>query len=294
MIDMSHLAPTRGVQPLGFEGKWHAIDFQPDLTVPQRFVIGVALSQNGRLTHFRVAEEAPKLKCFYAQRFSKEVWGWLRNSLLAELQAGKGSSISQMESSSPQIVIGDGSYTSASDADAALARVFARIVTVVHSDKKTNAKGVSQDTLRVNMAGLLKVKMNTRFEQICQPDGGLQITDAGTVHTFDIGYDDNKTAASIVSGCYAGLDTAQLNVMTAVNDLYTFLRIRKRDQIGIAVLTPSTDLLPAETVKIWQDWWGHFSYKLRESELVLLAESDTTAGLADQVVDWYKDPIPQG
>src|SRR3989475_5191188 len=35
--------------------------------VPQTFVIGVALSEKGRLVDFRVAEDASRLKCFYGR-----------------------------------------------------------------------------------------------------------------------------------------------------------------------------------------------------------------------------------
>ena len=94
MIDLRQLAKTHQAQyNKRFEGQWHAIDFQPDLTAPQCFTIGVALSQKGKLMHFRVAEEAPKLKCFYPQRFSKEVWQWLRQELLAELTHGRGTAL---------------------------------------------------------------------------------------------------------------------------------------------------------------------------------------------------------
>lgn len=290
MIDLRHLAPpAKGGQPPGFEGKWHAIEFQPDLTVPQRFVIGVALSHKGKLSHFRVAQEAPRLKCFYAHRFSKDVWEWMRSTLMAELAASKGEAVSKLESTSPQINLGEGFYASASDADTALSRTFDRIVTVVRGERKANNKGIAQDALRLQVAGLLKAKMSTRYETISQPDGGLQISDNGTVHWFDIGYDDHVTAASVVSGCYVSLDTAQLNVMTAMNDLNMFLRIRKRDQIGIAVLTPSPQTLPTEAVQMWQDWWSHFSYKLRKSDLVLLAESTSAVELADKVFDWYPE-----
>jgi hypothetical protein len=290
MIDLSHLAPhTEALSP-GFEGKWHAIEFQPDLTVPQRFVIGAALSCRGKISHFRVAAEAPKLKCFYAQRFSKEVWGWMRNELIAELRASTGATVAKFTSASPQITLGEGFYASASNADIALARVFERIVTVVANQKAPRVQGVAQADLRLRVSNLLKQAMSSRYESVSQPEGGLLIKDAGSVHTFDIGYDDNITAASVVSASYASLDTARLNVMTAMNDLYTFLKIRKREQIGIAVLTPSTDVLPGETVRVWQDWWQHTSYKLRESELVLLAEADTAESLADQVSDWYPEP----
>jgi hypothetical protein len=289
MIDLSHLVPTAADHSSAFECKWHAIDFQPDLTVPQRFVIGAALSHNGKLTHFRIAEDAPKLKCFYAQRFSREVWSWMREQLMAELAESKGSAIAKFSSASPQIALGEGFYTSGSDANAALSRTFERIVTVVGGDKKKRDRGITQGELRTHVGRILRMTMSTRYEALAMPEGGLQILDQGQTHTFDIGFDDNVTASSVVSACYASLDTARLNIMTAMHDLYTFLKIRSRDQIGIAILAPSTSTLSSESVKLWQDWWGHESYKIRESKLVLLAESDNAEELADKVSDWYPD-----
>lgn len=288
MIDISHLAPSSAYSGT-FEGKWHAIDFQPDLSVPQRFVIGAALSRNGKLTHFRIAEDAPKLKCFYAQRFSREVWAWMRDQLTAELAEAKGQVIAKFNSVSPQISIGEGFYSSGSDADAALSRTFERIVTVIGGDKKKRDRGITQSELRTHVGRILRTSMSTRYESLAMPEGGLQITDNGQTHTFDIGYDDTKTASSVVSACYASLDTARLNIMTSLHDLYTFLKIREREQIGLAVLTPSTNTLSGEAVKLWQDWWRHESYKLKESNLVLYAESDNAEELADQVSDWYDE-----
>jgi hypothetical protein len=289
MIDVSHLSLASEHVDV-FEGKWHSVDFQPDLTVPQRFVIGVALSRKGKLTHFRIAEDAPKLKCFYGQRYSREVWSWMRDQLTAELAEVKGQTVANFRSVSPQVTIGEGYYASGSDADATLSRTFGRIVTVVGGEKKKRDRGVSQSELRAEIGRILRISMNTRYESLAMPEGGLQINDNGQIHTFDIGYDDNKTASSVVSACYANLDTARLNIMTALHDLYTFIRIRERDQIGLAVLTPSPDNLSGETVKLWQDWWRHESYKLKESHLVLCAESDNTEELANQVSDWYPDP----
>lgn len=291
MIDVSHLSLS-SVHSEVFEGKWHAIDFQPDLTVPQRFVIGAALSRNGKLINFRIAEDAPKLKCFYAQRYSREVWSWMRDQLTAELAEVKGQTIGDFRSVSPQILIGEGYYASGSDADAALNRTFGRIVTVVSGEKKKRDRGISQSELRTEVGRILRTTMSTRFESLAMPEGGLQINDNGQIHTFDIGYDDNKTASSVVSACYASLDTARLNIMTSLHDLYTFLKIRERDQIGLAVLTPSTDTLSGEAVKLWQDWWRHESYKLKESNLVLYAESDNAEELAHQVSDWYPEQEP--
>ena len=289
MINVEHLRLDIAGHRQGFEGKWHAINFQPDLAVPQRFVIGAALSRNGKLTHFRIAEDAPKLKCFYALRFSREVWSWMSEQLTAELAKCKGNAIAKFSSTSPQIVIGEGFYASGSDADATLSRTFDRIVTVVGGEKKKRDRGVTQSELRNNVGRILRTAMSTRYEQLAIPDSGLQITDNGQTHTFDIGYDDRVTASSVVSACYASLDTARLNIMTAMHDLYTFLKIRNRDQIGIAILAPSTATLSGEAVKVWQDWWTHESYKLRESKLILLAESDNAEELADKVSDWYPD-----
>src|SRR5256885_5719172 len=85
-------------------------DWSSDVCSSDLFVIGVALSEKGRLVDFRVAEDASRLKCFYGKRFSNETWGWLRNELLADLKANKGNGIAKYESPSPQISFGIGHY----------------------------------------------------------------------------------------------------------------------------------------------------------------------------------------
>ncbi len=136
------------------------------------------------------------------------------------------------------------------------------------------------------MARILKPRLSTRFDPIHQPSG-LLIKERDVIHTFDVTYDDSVTASTVVSACYAQPENGQLNVMQALSDLYTFHRIRKREQIGLAVLLPSQELLPRESVRAWTAWWQEQSYKLRESELVLLAESTSVEQLADQLADWY-------
>jgi hypothetical protein len=66
-----------------------------------------------------------------------------------------------------------------------------------------------------------------------------------------------------------------------------FKAIRPREQLGIAVLMPSTEFFPKATVDAWGEWWSEESYKLRESKYILIAESDKVEILADQVLDWY-------
>lgn len=288
MIDLEYLSTLVGdADKPGFEGHWHAIELQPDLAVPQRFVIGVALSRNGKLDTYRLAEEAPRLKCFYEKRFSLDVWRFLRSELDSELKLHRGKPTKRYQSSSPQVSLGNGHFVSGISTDSALNRTFERIVTVVGKDRKPRATGINQAELRAAVGRWLKSSMSTRYEEIAQPEGGILIRHQDVLHQFDIGLDDHRTASSVISGCNAGMELSKLNVLTAWNDLNAFAKIRERDQIGIAVLQPTTQNIPAETVKAWSAWWADFTYKLKESSHVLLAEDTTPEGLALQVSHWY-------
>jgi len=289
MIDLSQLAQAPDAVAPGFEGKWHAIEFQPELHVPQFFVIGVAISRAGKLVNFRIAEQASRLECFYGDRFSKDTWGWLRGELTADLQSAKSAAFSRYESASPQIRIGQGHYVSGSDANAVLSRAFERVVTVTAFDRKPRNQGITQPALRLQMAQLMKMRLSTQYEAISQPEGGLQIKDGDRFRTFDITYDDQATASSVVSACYLDLKTACYNVVSAFADLEMFHKVRTRKQVGLAVLLPSTTYMPTTNVVIWHKWWENFSGKLRDSHLVLLAESERPEELAEQVQDWYVD-----
>ncbi|GAB2482351.1 hypothetical protein GCM10027082_36400 [Comamonas humi] len=289
MIDLGALANSVDSEAPGFVGKWHTIEFQPELDVPQSFVIGVALSAKGRLLGFRVAEDATRLKCFYGNRFSQETWGWLRNELLIDLQRAKDFAIARYESSSPQIRFGQGQYASGTDHLSVLARTFDRVVTVTKLEPKPRSAGVPQLELRAQLADLLKVRLGVLFESVHQDGDFYRLMDGDAVHTFDVNYDDSKIASSIVSASYVSLEKAQLNFSTSMSDLVMFNRLRPREQLGIAILVPSANTLPRASVYAWEKWWDNMSYKLKESDLMLLAESERPEELAEMMQNWYMD-----
>lgn len=272
---------------VGFEGHWHSIKFQPDLSVPQEFVIGAVLSRKGKVVAYRIATEAPRLKCFYMDRFSKTAWKFLYDEVAREFEFALGSAPSKFRSSSPQISLSAGSYASGISQDSVLSRAFERIVTVTAHQRKVRASGVTQAELRTSVSRILKLGMSSRYEQISLGENGLRIKDGDRFRSFDITYDNNKVASSVVSASYANIEASSLNVYKAIHDLTMFKAIRSREQLGIAVLIPSTDYFPKATVDVWSEWWAEESYKLRESKSVLIAESDQVEVLADQVMDWY-------
>lgn len=287
MINLSELASSIASETLGFEGKWHTIEFQPVLDVPQRFVIGVALSSKGRLREFRIAEDASRLKCFYGDAFGSSTWKWLRDALISDLQQARGSSVAKHQSASPQISLGEGFYVSGSDELSVLSRTFARVVTVSRIETKPRVMGLPQLELRKQVSRMLKVKLGTQFEAVHQ-EHGIQIKEADHVYTFDVNYDDHKVASSVVSASYSDLTSARLNIQTCFSDLMTFRQLRAREQLGLAVLLPSAQAFPKTTVLAWQSWWDEMSYKLRESKLMLFAESERPEELSEMMTYWYQ------
>lgn len=290
MINLLHFASDApATDASAYQGHWHAIEFQPDLSVPQHFVIGVALTTRGKLSHYRIASEAPRLKCFYEQRYDHNVWKWLTAELINELERAKKLPAKQFTSASPQVRLGAAHYVAASDPDSALNRTFDRVVTVIQKSRPPRNQGITQAQLRETVANRLKLTWKNRYESIAQSEAGLLIRHEDQVHLFDVSFDDAVTASSVVSGCNAGLHTSQLNVYKAWTDLEALARIRNRDQIGLAVLTPTEEMVGGQAVLAWQAFWNDFSYKLRESSKVLLAEDPTPEGLALQISHWYPE-----
>lgn len=288
MINLSELAASVASEAPGFEGKWHTIEFQPVLEVPQRFVIGVVLSSKGRLREFRIAEDASRLKCFYGEGFSSGTWKWLREALAADLEQAKGSAAAKHQSASPQISLGEGFYVSGADALSVLSRTFARVVTVSRIEAKPRTMGLPQQELRKQVSRMLKLRLGTQFEAVHQ-EHGIQIKEAGHVYTFDVNYDDLKVASSVVSASYSDLTSARLNIQTCFSDLMMFSKLRPREQLGLAVLLPSSDTFPKATVSAWKSWWDEMSYKLKESNLMLFAESERPEELSEMMTDWYQE-----
>lgn len=116
-----------------FEGRWHTIEYQPDLSVPQHFIIGVALSTGGVLTHFSLARHAENLRRFYGDRLHESTWTLLVSELSSELKAALGTRPSRFESRSPQVRLGEAFFIAGDSAEEALQRTFARVVVVEDS-----------------------------------------------------------------------------------------------------------------------------------------------------------------
>jgi hypothetical protein len=113
---------------VGYEGLWHTITFQPDLLTPQSFVIGVGLSSQGRLTHFRITHDLSKLKSIYESRSEDCEWDWLLKRLEEELYQAVADRCETFSSSSPQIHFSGGHFIAGDDASSALNRTFERVV----------------------------------------------------------------------------------------------------------------------------------------------------------------------
>jgi transcriptional regulator with XRE-family HTH domain len=107
-------------------------------------------------------------------------------------------------------------------------------------------------------------------------------------HVFDVTHDDGRLATTVVSACYANLDTAQANVYRATADLFRYRAKRPRQQLGLAVLQPTAqDAMPAETRAAWRAWWAEESYKFKQSDDVLVADPASADGIALALADWY-------
>jgi hypothetical protein len=124
----SIVANVVGCEDVVYEGQWHAITFQPDLSSPQSFVIGVGLTSEGRLTHFRVTHDLSKLKCIYESRFEGCEWDWLLMRLEKELYQAVSDRCEAFSSSSPQIHFSGGHFIADDNANSALNRTFERVV----------------------------------------------------------------------------------------------------------------------------------------------------------------------
>jgi hypothetical protein len=273
-----------------FVGHWHAIELQPEIEVPQRFVIGAAVSRNGKLVAWRLASEAPRLKCFYGQRYSVTTWQWMLQQLERDLAQAKGELISRFTSRSPQVCVGAGMHTSASSAEIALGRAFDRIVTVLNpQERKRSVQGIAQDDLREQVNEQLKLQWGLRFSRIAQESGRVVIKDGGEFHSFDVTHDDGQTATTVVSACYGTLETAKLNLMSATADLMRFREMNYRKQVGLAVLQPTSIGLPDDRLKAWMDFWHEETYKYKRADDFLIAEPIDVDGTVKTLVDWYPE-----
>lgn len=291
---MSHIAlPAMALQRAApvFRGRWYSIEYQPDIFSPQRYVIGAAILEEGGPWHARILESTRFFRFVYGQDFSENEYELIR-SIIFDLLESKPESDSNEKTislGSPQIILSKGGSTSGPSADAALTRIFDRIVAIRRDSNKRVFSPMENRDVKKNVLSELRRIANLDFERITVESAQLQVI-GGKKYSYDIDLLTSQAAGSIVSAWYSSADRILGNLLRASIDVQSFARIRNIPQIGLYVLKPDEPHgIAARTWSEIEESYAEETEKLEQAGVRVMSSPEASA-LAQDAYEWLTNP----
>ncbi len=239
---LAHLRPHLAkVSAAAFEGRWVTVELQPDLFVPQRFSIGVAVAgQNGELA-YRLLSDVARFECIYG----KTIGTYLREMVAsAEATLSRASrSATPLEAitfESENLGLSIPWTTSGRSAAQILARLFDDVVPMGAPREKVQREFVGIDTEQARrlVEQELKRIAGIRYEQIVVDPHHIISDEIGAgLHVLDFNLRPPTGAGNVLSAVYRAPNTIELNLLRASRDLSTYGRIKDVKDLALFILT---------------------------------------------------------
>lgn len=275
-----------------FSGSWSAVEIQPDIFSPQKFIIGVAVQPDGNRLQFKLMDEFKKFDCVYGDRFPqsiiRELFSYAEHTLRKAVQ--NKTSLTQINFDTEHLALSPPLFTSGNDCEVTVERLYSEIVAMAPQPTKKVNEFESIDTPKVrNLVNQeLKKIANLDFEKIVLSESnGMLYEDANnqSKHYLDFNLLTKKACGSVVSAVYKTTASIEMNLLRSTRDLTTFSRIKKLDNAGVFLLLPNKDLLQPKEYKHIDDLINEQSWKL-ERDGFRVVGLDSYNGLAKEIYDW--------
>lgn len=291
--DLDHLSQMAVTPPkASFAGAWTTIELQPDIFVPQRFTVGVAVQAPGGRLHFKLLDDFKKFECVYQgqfpQRSARELLAHAEETLRAAVQAK--TQIPEIFFETNCLSLAAPSYTSGEDQETTVERLFNEVVVMSPIDDKKPREFESIDTPRARKLVNIELKKIAQmdYEKIVRPDDqGLLLDYDGAKHFLDLNLLTAKACGSVTSAVYKTAQSVELNLLKTSRDLTTYSRVRQMDDIGLFLLLPETSSLESKDFRKITEVIDEHEWKLERDgfQVVSLA---SPAALAAEIYEWAR------
>jgi hypothetical protein len=239
---LAHLRPHLAKVPAAvFEGRWVTVELQPDLFVPQRFSIGVAVAgANGELL-YRLIPDASRFECVYSKAMSaivREMVASAEATLSRAVRAAK--PLEEISFESENLSLSTPWTTSGRSAEQILTRLFNDVVPMGAPREKVQREFVSIDTEQARhlVEQELKKIAGLRYEQIVVDPRHVIPDEIGSgLHVLDFNLRPPKGAGNVLSAVYRTPTIIELNLLRSSRDLSTYGRIRDVKDLALFILT---------------------------------------------------------
>lgn len=291
--DVDHLSQMAVAPPkASFEGAWTTIELQPDIFVPQRFTVGVAVQSPGGRLHFKLLDDFKKFECVYGgqfpQRSARELLAYAEETLRAAVQAK--TQIPEILFETNCLSLAVPSYTSGEDQETTVERLFEEVVVMAPTQERKPREFISIDTPRARklVNAELKKIAQMDYEKIVRPDDqGLLLDYDGAKHFLDLNLLTAKACGSVTSAVYKTAQSVELNLLKTSRDLTTYSRVREMDDIGLFLLLPELGTLEAKEFKRITEVIKEHEWKLERDGFRVVSLASPLM-LAMEIYDWAR------
>jgi hypothetical protein len=290
----SHLRSKLSQVPTAaFEGVWATVELQPDMFVPQRFTIGVAIDIPGGGIAFRLLSDASKFDCVYGKKAASLLRPLIESAehTLTRSMRGK-NQLAAITFESTCLSISKPWPTSGKSPEQVLSRLFADIVAMEPTDEKQPRTFVTLDTEQVRQQVNLELKRiaGIRFEKIVVPPQHIIKTEDGSgEHVLEFNLRPAKGAGSILSAVYKTPDTVELNLLRSSRDLATYGTIRKVDELALFIMTAKQEQYQSSEYGRMRDLIDEQSWRL-ERQGFRVVSFDEPLPIAKSILEWAAVP----
>ena len=268
-------------------GHWRPISICLDDTACEFLNVGVAFA-HGTQVEVRMLDSFERLKCLYDTSINQDQLQHLLVDIEAFLQNTKGN---LPDSLSDTIRLGPSLFAQGEDPESIVDAFFEDVVTLARPRKhQTRSSFRYQSSGKVCSNVLLRMKQSLGLSasRVIQEESLRLSLSNGRTMDIDVPLLSDAAVGSVVSAWYKSPMVVENNILQAGADLAMVAGHTQR-QAAMSVLIPNAE--SGLTIKERSQVEKAAYRKLERFERsgVKILRDDTTAGLADQTIEWWKE-----
>lgn len=278
------------VEAAAFQGVWGTVELQPDLFSPQKFSIGVVVSEPSGEFAFRLISDTKKFECVYGKATAALVRTHVESAEHSLLRSVKNKvDLTNLVFESGNLSLSVLWPTSGVSPQAVLARLFADVVAMEPSQEKAARDFVSLDTEQVRslVSTELKRIAGLNYERIALGSEEILVKDDVTeeTHVLDLNLRTDVGAGSVTSAVYKTPATVELNLLRASRDLSVFGRLKKVENLALFVMSAKEEFFEAPDFARISNLLDEQSWRL-ERQGFRVVIFDEPQPLAQSIYEW--------
>lgn len=263
-----------------FVGTWRVLQWQPDLFGQQRFVVGSLVESSSGERAFQLMEKPERIECFFRPKPIRREFA----ALMALLRSSLAAIDNGWVSPSPNFSMSEPCFVRGESAKSVAERIFAEMVVAAKplpDGEPDREIGPNTEETRREVSVFLKQMADLAFERIVREQGQTL-----SEHFFDVTLAPDHGAGSIVSACYKSLQSIELKLLRAAQDINAYATSQKRHAKAIFLLDPADDApIPPKERKAMDLLIGNECWKLEQSGFDTPRNTEFR-GMASDIHDW--------